>query len=79
MMAGPEASAISPMELWRLPRVLEATGLSRTTMWRLMEAGTFPSPFACTAPFWPGAPGRFWLGMNPGPGSASRKPHDRPL
>lgn len=31
-------------ELWRLPRVLAATGLSRSALYRLVTAGTFPKP-----------------------------------
>lgn len=28
----------------RLPEVLKTTGLSRTTVWRMVKAGTFPPP-----------------------------------
>ena len=28
----------------RLPKVLEMTGLSRTSVWRQIKAGTFPKP-----------------------------------
>ena len=28
----------------RLPKVLEMTGLSRTSVWRQVKAGTFPKP-----------------------------------
>jgi len=28
--------------IWREAKVLEATGLSKTTRWRLMKAGDFP-------------------------------------
>lgn len=31
-------------ELWRLPRVLAATGLSRSLLYRLVAAGRFPRP-----------------------------------
>jgi len=31
-------------ELWRLPRVLAATGLSRSQLYRLVAAGSFPRP-----------------------------------
>lgn len=31
-------------ELWRLPRVLAATGLSRSLLYRLVAAGSFPKP-----------------------------------
>ncbi len=30
--------------LIRLPEVMRRTGLSRTTIYRLMKAGTFPKP-----------------------------------
>jgi prophage regulatory protein len=32
------------VELWRLPKVVERTGLSKTTIWRMTKAGTFPAP-----------------------------------
>lgn len=28
--------------IWREPKVKEATGLSKSTRWRLMQAGQFP-------------------------------------
>lgn len=31
-------------ELWRLPRVLAATGLSRSALYRAVAAGSFPRP-----------------------------------
>ncbi len=30
--------------IFRLPEVLERTGLCRTTIWRKVKAGTFPPP-----------------------------------
>jgi prophage regulatory protein len=32
------------LELWRLPKVLEKTSLSESTIWRSVKAGTFPEP-----------------------------------
>lgn len=34
-----------PGQFWRLPKVLVETGLSRSTVYELMEAGTFPKCF----------------------------------
>lgn len=34
----------NPMEILRMRRVLEMTGLSRTTLWRRVKAETFPRP-----------------------------------
>lgn len=31
-------------ELWRLPRVLAATGLSRSALYRAVAEGSFPRP-----------------------------------
>lgn len=36
------ASAAPPIRLVRLPIVVERTGLSRSTIWRLERAGLFP-------------------------------------
>ena len=33
----------------RLPAVLELTGLSRTTIWRMVKRGEFPQPVALGA------------------------------
>jgi prophage regulatory protein len=35
-------------QFWRLPRVQEETGLSRSAIYELMEAGTFPRNFPLT-------------------------------
>jgi prophage regulatory protein len=38
--------AIEPLpQLLRLPAVLQATGLSRSTIYRMVAAHTFPAPF----------------------------------
>lgn len=37
------------MRILRLPEVLNRTGLSRTTIWRLMRAGQFPASVQITA------------------------------
>lgn len=36
------AQSSSGEALWRLPRVCEVTGLGRATIYRRMDAGTFP-------------------------------------
>lgn len=33
---------VAPGALWRLPRVEEATGLKKSTIYELMRAGKFP-------------------------------------
>jgi prophage regulatory protein len=38
----PRVASTVPVKLIRLPRVLERTGLSRSTIWRLERAGLFP-------------------------------------
>ena len=35
-----------PSRLLRLPEVIERVGLSKTTLWRLRQAGEFPEPVA---------------------------------
>jgi predicted DNA-binding transcriptional regulator AlpA len=35
-----------PPEIWRLERVVDATGLSRTAIYTLMAAGRFPRPIS---------------------------------
>jgi len=37
------------MRILRLPEVLQATGLSRTTVYRLVRSGAFPQSVALTA------------------------------
>ena len=53
--------------IFRLPKVLEMTGLSRTTVWRYVKAGTFPAPLKLG----PRAVG--WL-ANPTGGARGRGP-----
>jgi prophage regulatory protein len=50
--------------LLRLPAVLEATGLSRSTLYRLAKAGDFPKSIklrGCRAPFWPQSAVHSWI------------------
>ena len=35
---------------WRLSRVMEETGLSRSTIYRMMKSGTFPKSRTMTSP-----------------------------
>lgn len=32
------------VELWREPRVVQAVGLARSTIWSLVKEGEFPAP-----------------------------------
>jgi prophage regulatory protein len=41
-------TARGPPELWRLPRVLAVTGLSRSQLYELLGAGRFPRPVTLT-------------------------------
>jgi prophage regulatory protein len=46
-MANKSALAVANSEqraLWRLPKVREVCGLSRTTLYRLISSGRFPRP-----------------------------------
>lgn len=36
------AGSVSPCAILRIPRAVEMTGLSRTTLWRLERDGKFP-------------------------------------
>ena len=36
------------MQFIRIRRVLEMIGISRTTLWRMVQAGTFPRPVRIT-------------------------------
>ena len=51
----------------RLPKVLEITGLSRTTVWRQIQAGTFPRPLKLgpRAVGWPASDIDEWLRNRP--------------
>lgn len=51
----------------RLPKVLEMTGLSRTTVWRQVKAGTFPRPvkLGARAVGWPVSAVDEWLRSRP--------------
>ena len=37
-----------PMQFWRLPKVLEETGLSRSIVYELMDDNQFPKSFPLT-------------------------------
>lgn len=37
------------MEIYRLPKVIEMTGLAKTTIYKKMAAGTFPLPRKLTS------------------------------
>lgn len=39
-----EPLSIETVQLWREPRVVEAVGLARSTIWALVKQGSFPSP-----------------------------------
>lgn len=38
-----------PIELWRMPRVMAATGLARAHIYKLVKDGNFPRPVKITA------------------------------
>ena len=39
-------STTSPSRMLRMPEVMARAGLSRTTIWRRVRAGTFPAPIS---------------------------------
>ncbi|WP_085810978.1 AlpA family phage regulatory protein [Sphingomonas sp. TZW2008] len=41
-----DVAPAAAMEFWRLPRVIEVTGLSKSEIYRLIRLGTFPAPHA---------------------------------
>ena len=62
-------SANEPLpNLLRLPAVLQATGLARSTIYRMIAEGTFPAPIkgAKRAVAWHPDPLRQWLNVRPG-------------
>ncbi len=42
----PQQARAPPSRMLRFADVIECTGLSRTTIWRRIKAGTFPAPLA---------------------------------
>jgi prophage regulatory protein len=46
MQEDPTTKAEKPDRILRLPAVLERTGLSRSTLYRKIKAGTFPKQIA---------------------------------
>lgn len=49
MQDHPTTTTEKPDRILRLPRVLERTGLSRSTMYRKIQEGTFPKQIALSA------------------------------
>ena len=51
----------------RVPEVLARTGLSRTTIWRRIRAGTFPAPIELgeNSIGWPASAITAWLAERP--------------
>ena len=51
----------------RAPEVVARTGLSRTTIWRRVRAGTFPAPveLGVNSIGWPASAITDWLGNRP--------------
>lgn len=39
----------TPVELWRMPRVMAATGLARAHIYKLVKDGNFPRPIKISA------------------------------
>jgi predicted DNA-binding transcriptional regulator AlpA len=46
----PDMIADEPAALWRLPKVMERTSLSRATLYRLIAAGQFPKGVRLSEP-----------------------------
>jgi predicted DNA-binding transcriptional regulator AlpA len=44
----PSAIPDEPIALWRLPTVLERTGIARSTLYRMARQGSFPKPVSLT-------------------------------
>ena len=44
--AAHDSSAAPPSRMLRMPEVMARAGLSRTTIWRRVRAGTFPAPIS---------------------------------
>lgn len=61
--AVPPVPGVSPLRLLRLPEVLNLTGLSRTTLYRLAANGEFPEPrrIAARAVAWPSSEVEQWI------------------
>lgn len=53
------------IEFWRLPKVIEAVGLSKTEIYRMIKEGGFPSsrpyPHSANAKFWLAEDVRCWM------------------
>ncbi|MEE9250365.1 MAG: AlpA family transcriptional regulator [Alphaproteobacteria bacterium] len=51
----------------RVPEVMARTGLSRTTLWRRVRAGTFPAPIQLgeNSIGWPASEITAWLASRP--------------
>ena len=54
-------------QMLRAPEVMARTGLSRTTIWRRVRAGTFPAPteLGVNSVGWPAAAITAWLESRP--------------
>ncbi len=61
----------------RPPEVMERTGLSRTTLWRRVRAGTFPPPteLGANAIGWPASSIDIWLASRPQRTYGAPKPY----
>ncbi len=71
-LAGPEALTpiqprAPPSRMLRMPEVMARTGLSRTTLWRRMRAGTFPAATSLgeNSIGWPESVITEWLSSRP--------------
>ena len=58
----------------RLPAILKLTGLCRTTIWRMVKAGTFPQPvqLGARAVGWRASDVEEWLESRPVAGKAGK-------
>ena len=67
-------------EMLRPPEVVKRTGLSRTTLWRRVRAGTFPSPTELgeNSIGWPASTIAAWLENRPQRTYGAERPYEAP-
>ena len=63
----PVRARAPPSNMLRVPEVMARTGLSRTTIWRRVRAGTFPAPISLgeNSIGWPESAITAWLETRP--------------
>ena len=67
-------------QMLRPPEVVERTGLSRTTLWRRVRAGTFPAPTELgeNSIGWPANVIASWLANRPQRTYGAERPYEAP-